>query len=66
MDSIKYKYGSSPYKLKIKMKHLKSPKISKNLENLEKKLVKSPKKSPDRLMAGEAADRKINRSKLVE
>ena len=59
MDSIKYKYGSSPYKLKIKMKHLKSPKIS-------KKLVKSPKKSPDRLMAGEAADRKINRSKLVE
>ena len=27
LGSIKYKYGSSPYNLKIKMKHLKSPKI---------------------------------------
>ena len=37
LGSIKYKYGSSPYNLKIKMKHLTSPKISKISKKKKKK-----------------------------
>ena len=40
LGSIKYKYGSSPYNLKIKMKHLTSPKISK-ISKISKKKKKN-------------------------